>query len=1203
MIPLSSAFSRENNSRQIASSDEAPLSRSKSSVKTDTPETSHTAAQKNISKAKPEDKTGTIIIECPACRKKYRVRTSNIPKGLTAARCKACGQKIPFETVGSRTDESPETTATDGTQNQTASQEMGVPAPRKQGTEKNKADGGKSSLSGQLSDVPDKPDSETRSDAFSGDRRRPDKKKFVDRSPDSETEDTDSPSSLLTHHGKLSRQKTSSISNPVKAIACIVFLLTAVYLLMPHINQWTAPTVVEPERQAPVKTPFVEREPFAGLKINVPRFVEATEQRIPAEQKNTTYKTVLSIIRESKVEQATVLLFSDENDTAYPVVMIKAADRQQLEKFLSEDGMVSPFVEKIDPNTYKILTQAFDPETVDWQRLNHYQIGLFENGAIIGPLNRIETWRENRVTLPEFPIFQLVEPIEKPQDIFSGVVEIPENFSKNLNNVIHHPAIKKDIKITVVTAIISGFIDRIAESLTHVRSLGVGFGINEANRRNLRYIQKFKNGFDAKAVPDRIKNGVPGDVSMDQMTRSVVEIVKNPHLKTDVHFKNQQLSIEVQWEPEYDEMIVQTLHSAIFGGIISQAFIGDLKPTPGQIASSYIQKPPISQDLDAFRLKQTLPEIIKNSLFTGHYWAAGDQPSMTLELDPIVIPNGHLSKMTYDILEIKSFNHVNLQRDVDPKFTFPIPLNSPYPNHLMLPVKPGTPAASLDYARLRFKVSIPVKVKTHTIRAKQTEDYPKNLSGFIVDVKKLDQDVAHVHCKGKQQVYFYAFDKTGGTLAKKDSSSASSNQSTDYYLRYQGIIDKLEVIVVLESLAFAFDIDVDLNEGRQVQLPEKPTEQVPVRHIRMPVRNFVSVTHDDLDDLQVVWKEAGEGQWSDQLVVKLPKAPMKCRTNWDVYLFGKSEPMETHGQPVLENNRTAFTFEKGKLKNAHAVFGRLRLNVDTAIQRLSFSNEYDQKLLKRSLDSGETIDVRFDKNQVMFSDAGKTILQTTAYDSDGLQLKEGSHAPFRKGRHVRYYWGIPARFVIDVSRQSFDKQLSFEIIKRPVNTQAFDAYREKIQRQWTIVDMLHTIDASRKNTKAALRGDLAGLYYIYDENNRPLKRIDRQIAHSDPKGQKIFGYRTQPWKGYFFSVSSGYQEGKTETDYYRRKKERQFIWKNGTLSEKLMVQPPDLLAIPSSGKEPTYFLRWGKVYSKHLDGVKLSYTPKNTYQTDWIEIR
>ena len=118
-----------------------------------------------------------------------------------------------------------------------------------------------------------------------------------------------------------------------------------------------------------------------------------------------------------------------------------------------------------------------------------------------------------------------------------------------------------------------------------------------------------------------------------------------------------------------------------------------------------------------------------------------------------------------------------------------------------------------------------------------------------------------------------------------------------------------------------------------------------------------------------------------------------------------------------------------------------------------------------------------------------------------------------------------------------------------------------------------------------------------------MKLIGSKIAQSDPLGQKRFGYRLKPYKGYYFTVLSGTESNGVKQDYPKQAKRKMFAWNKGTFKIVPYAQSPDLVAIPADKFQPTFFLQWGQVFMKQLNGSTLQYLPHDYYGQGWVEAK
>jgi len=375
--------------------------------------------------------------------------------------------------------------------------------------------------------------------------------------------------------------------------------------------------------------------------------------------------------------------------------------------------------------------------------------------------------------------------------------------------------------------------------------------------------------------------------------------------------------------------------------------------------------------------------------------------------------------------------------------------------------------------------------------------------------------------------------------------------------------------VVKEKFDYPFEIDIDLNRGKELELSHKPENPKRARYESNPVRDYVAYAQDDFDDLDVKWNEGAEMSWNDSLAILLPKGPFSGQADWEVHFFAEDKPLYLAGNSFSGTTDTSFSMQKGELHKAHAAFGSVRLNLASDIDRVSFTNKTNTKPQVEKLSSGKKVFVTFNKNEITLNAGQADIIQTMAFDDQGRRLKKDNYTRHGDGKLFLYFWGIPAKFEMDVVSGKVKKNIHFDIRQRPVQEEAYLKFQVDAENQGDVVKTLKAIAAAQRKNRTGYQADIAGLYYIYDrKKKKPMKLINGKIAQSDPAGQKRFGYRLKPYKGYYFTVLSGTESNGVKQDYPKQCKKKMF-----------------------------------EVYMKQLNGSSLKYLPQDYYSQGWVEAK
>jgi hypothetical protein len=621
-------------------------------------------------------------------------------------------------------------------------------------------------------------------------------------------------------------------------------------------------------------------------------------------------------------------------------------------------------------------------------------------------------------------------------------------------------------------------------------------------------------------------------------------------------------------------------------------------PSPATVETRYVTEPHNTAAVDVDQLKAKIPAIVRDSLFPGHYWEMGSAPQMTLDMDTLDIPNADLAELTYAVSSIQSPDGKDVLRVEESKLKPKLQPGSLFPGNIALNIKEGTPPEALAKALINFNLTVPVSLEIFDYAKEDSKGSVKTAAGIQVTLDRLEKDAARISAEGAKSLRLIAYDQSGKALATRESMSASNTVSTRFY----GIISALKVVAARKILEFPFEVEVDLNAGKELVLSREPEIPSRVRFNPYPIINYLDFAAEDLANLNVTWNEGQEGSWNDNLSIALPRGPFSGHATWEVHFFGSNQPLMLAGNAAQGLRDVSFTLDKGKLKQANSAFGYVQLNLQTGISRLVFVKNDNNKIDEQRLPSGEKVSISFNKNEITYSAGKADVIQTVAYDARGKRLKQDQYTRNRDGKRMIYFWGVPVKFEIDVAAKTISKLISFDIKKRPVDATAFQAYKQTIENQREVVNILKSIDRTRRGDRSYYGDDLAGLYYLYDpKKNAPLMLVSQAIAHSDPAGQERFGYQAVPYKGYYFTVLSGVESNGVNKDYNRRSKKSRFTWQKGTITTRSLTRHPDLAAIPADASKPTFFLQWGQVFMKTLNGEKLTHLPDGYYNKGWVE--
>ncbi len=822
-----------------------------------------------------------------------------------------------------------------------------------------------------------------------------------------------------------------------------------------------------------------------------------------------------------------------------------------------------------------------------------------DNGAVLAPISFSTAIKGNPQILTSSPVAKFAQTVTKRKDLATIALRVPEDINLGWEKKFqNHPAVQAVPQSAMIAGMGAAIASQLTGSLKPVDMLALGFGFSGKNGRTLRYAQQFRPAVDGKRLYRQFAAADPAESEINGIIRNLIELFNDQRYQHTLVVQDNRLALEFSWSEKDDETFLTALTAATAG----QLFAGgmELSPTPGEVETRYASEPVIVPAVNTEQIKSHIPQMIRDSLFPGHYWNREDNPRMTIDMDTVDFPNAAMAELTYKVNSIQSSDGKEILRAGDNKFNSRIQPGRLYPGNISLNVKAGTPPKDLAKATIFFHLTVPVALEVFDFEAGDPAGRAQEANGISATLGRLEKDVARVNSSGGKSMRLIAFDQTGRALASGESMSTPSSITT----RFEGIISTLKVVVTGEVLEYPFEIEVDLNGGKELVLSREPEIPTRMRFNPHPVPTFVNFRADEIDTLAMNWTEGHERSWNDSLSVKLPQGPFSGHAVWEVHFFNYDKPQFLAGNSTQGPSSFSFTLKKGTLKKTCAAFGKVQLNLHSDISRLAFTPNSSGRPATQTLPSGTDVSVEFNKNEITYDAGQANVIQTVAYDATGNRLKQDQYTRNKGGKRLIYFGGVPAKFEIDVSIQTITKLMPFEIKQRPVDEKAYLAFRQTIENQREVVKTIKTIDQARRRDRSYYGDDLAGLYYLHHRKKKqPLKLIGQKIAHSDPAGQKRFGYKVEPYKGYHFTVLSGVESNGVKNGYKRRSKKSKFSWRNGTITTTSLTRHPDLAAIPVDKTQPTFFLQWGQVFMKKLNGERLEYLPDGYYNKGWMEAK
>jgi hypothetical protein len=545
--------------------------------------------------------------------------------------------------------------------------------------------------------------------------------------------------------------------------------------------------------------------------------LEAIDQNIPQDNKNLKYKVTAGIFKSLGLSKVQLYLYPHAQYNFLPVILAESDNDQNLEKNLKSQGNYFQFLQRLSDGSYAIKKEAIPEARQNNFPIDLYRLQFIDNTVVLAPQHLSRIFKQGEAAVRQSQVARMMASIAGPGDLALLSLRIPEDFSQNWQNKIqNNPALQKNPQTAMMAAMGDGVLAQLSDSLKSVESLVIGLSMDDSNGRQLRYAQRFRKGVDGRRIYQQLKSADPNNFNVNGIVLKLIEILNNPLYRHNILYQNNRLMLELSWTKQHDKTLLTALSEATFGQMFDQSI--DLAPSEGPIAAQYTEPPQLSANLDVNSLKQLIPGIVQQSLLPGNYLSSGDQPLMTLELDTIDFPNASLAQLTYEVLEVLTTDGTNVMRTEQSQPQHKINPGNISAGSIDINVKKGTAAETLATAKIRFHINLPASFKKMEFASGNLPGTLRESEGVWVKLGRLEKDVAKITYSGGTSAQLFAFDRTGRSLACRESVSSSSSVAT----RFQGEINTLMVVVVQEMLDYPFEVKVDLNGGSKLSLSHQP---------------------------------------------------------------------------------------------------------------------------------------------------------------------------------------------------------------------------------------------------------------------------------------------------------------------------------------------------------------------------------------------
>ena len=447
---------------------------------------------------------------------------------------------------------------------------------------------------------------------------------------------------------------------------------------------------------------------------------------------------------------------------------------------------------------------------------------------------------------------------------------------------------------------VKGVAEAFLNCVKNVSEVSIGIGLQSENIVSIEAV-----GYD-EAKATEFKEALDSVIGLAQFSRKpfvdmlrgeskqlgddVDSIIQNAKVTID----GTKVSLVVPNRPNFDKTLAATMNFDFgFGG-----------PGPGaesmEVETEYDPRPipafDSSQKLSDFEAK--MPQQLKKSCFPASFWGT----KLRVDVDPIELKNLDLYKFQYKVVSIKSKDgKLELLGKGDERSPVDEPrklwISSSRGAHIELPItldevklestkdKDGKDLRPRQIEELKkeqigsAEVEVIVSGAEAVTVFELTQDDPKQeKNGVRAKLSSISGSSVTVTYKG-DSIQIYAFDETGKRLRQRGSSGTTGRKSAFF----AGQPKKVTAVVLSgEKKTITCPVTIDLNGGKRIELPDEPSDDIPIRYgLELP-RDFKSVTQAEMDALEVKY-DSSEERFGPRhsFYVDFPNPKAEVIFNWE----------------------------------------------------------------------------------------------------------------------------------------------------------------------------------------------------------------------------------------------------------------------------------------------------------------------------------
>lgn len=543
---------------------------------------------------------------------------------------------------------------------------------------------------------------------------------------------------------------------------------------------------------------------------------------------------------------------------------------------------------------------------------------------------------------------------------------------------------------------------------------------------------------------------------------------------------------------------------------------------------SYISTP----ELQSVCERGALQERLQAAFMSAVHIRDVSSRSLTLEVDPVSIPNAALSDMFR--LEGSAFVTQVQDRQGSCLKSAPSKSESLHSGHFQVEqslvyLEPThTEIESIDVV-FKFPLFLEAEIFKFDLASKdfkiELEQAPvkQQQNRLTAEVKAVNRSVVSGSFHGRPlmrddhrpAIVFFGFNESGQAMRPRYTSV--SRNSPDWRVEFYEEVKQLWMALPGRKEKLEIAVHVDFADRDFAQVPLRPTPNLTARYDTSQLPDFHNLTTQQLRQLPVKYVSTGMAPGEGRAVLDVEGMPIDLRSTWHVEWFDGSGGFLVKGF-AMRGTDDLLTWKPAipsstKPPVPKALVGKVRLQCRADFQRQTVDKQQNAKWQTLEM-SGSEVQVLFDHQIVRWRAPPDLEVAIVARNSTGKSLKLGQEVETESGDHEFGFWGSPTQLELQTWRHA-DEKVFFEFRFQELDEDAFAEFKQRLVDREAVLTALRQIQTARKSDRRCY-SSLATLHFLHDSRGKNQNLISRELAEACPVGAELFGYEVKPYHGYLF---------------------------------------------------------------------------------------